>query len=370
MKSLIGVFMCIFAFSNIYAKTASELATKIANSTPTMGYSFWLVKGADSKSAPYLAKDNGDDSFRVWHFTKTKTWQPIHNASALDGFPKAENVFDTITLNKADGKISFGAIGNAPEDADANTRATTLENKEFNIGWHFWVADKDPFLFRATESNGFRIWHFTSDKKWQPVHNASGVDGFPEAEKTLDGISFDAASGVLSIGKSLLGDDNATKDNPKEDNPKEDEPKKDEPKVPEALTLSSTAMSEGDFLDEEYASAISPALSWKVDDDVKSKGAIKSYAISLKDLDVDKYHWHMINIPSTVTSIPKGPVSTYQNVINDFGQPSYKGPFPPAGETHNYEFSVYGFPSPSIGGVQEYQYAIYKSSIKVKYTGK
>ena len=373
MKLILAVFICIFTLSNIYAKTLSELVAKIASSTPTMEYVFWVVNNEESKNVPFLSK-NSKDGFRVWHFTPDKSWQSIHNASAVDGFPEAGKVFESVSVNNAEEIISFTNIVNAPEDEDVGNKAKTLENKEFKIGWYFWINDKDPFLFKALESGKIRIWYFTPEKKWQPVHNAGAVHGFPKAEETLGDISFDASSGVLTIGKALADnedtkEDDTKEDDTKEDDTKEDDTKEDKPESPQGITLSSSAIKEGGFLDDKYTSN-SPPLSWVVDDDVQKKNTIKSYAISLEDLNIKKYHWNMINIPSNITSISNGPITKYKNIDNDFGLSSYLGPFPPSGETHTYEFSIYGFSSSTISGVEDYQYAIYKSSIKVKYTGK
>lgn len=354
----IGLF-CIFIFNNAYAKTVDELVNKIANTTPTMGYVFWIAKDSNAQNKAYLSSQKQDNSRSVWFFTTQKKWQPIHNAGAFDGFPKADKVFQSVTLDKANEKITFSNIENNPADDLTSEKAKLLESKEFSIGWYFWVNSGDAFLFSKNASNEFSIWYFTTEKKWQPIHNAGAFDGFDKAEITLEDISFQASTGVLTIGKSISSENDAPQD--------------DKPSFPTGITLTSSDLTEGAFLDETYATSISPSLSWDVSADIKNQNVIKSYAISLQDLDVSKYHWNVINIPSSITSFPKGASFNYQgskNIPNDFGTPSYLGPFPDAGETHNYEFSVYGFVTASIGGYQDYKDAIYKSSIKVKYTGK
>ena len=358
----IGLF-CIFIFNNAYAKTVDELVKKIANSTPTMKYLFWVAKDESSKNVPYLTLKKKSGGFAVWHFTSDKKWQPIHNTGKFNNFPKADGVFVSVSLDKIKEAITFGAISNAPVNDSANQKAKILESKDFNIGWYFWVNNKDAFLFRAKKNKEISIWYFTSDKKWQPIHNASGFDGFDKAEKNFDSVSFEPSTGVLTIGKSM---------SPENDPPSEP-PSENKPTLPKGLTLTSSDITAGEFLDEAYATTISPSLSWDVIGDIKNKNIIKSYAISLKDLNVNKYHWNVINIPSSVTSLPKGASFNYENsknIPNDFGSSSYVGPFPPVGDTHGYEFSVYGFVASSIGGSQDYKNAIYKSSIKVKFTGK
>ncbi len=363
MKWIFIAFLHTFIFNNLYAKTFNELVEKISNSTPTMQYLFWVAKDSSSKNVPYLTQSKEGGGFAVWHFTLDKKWQPIHSANAFDGFPKAENVFDDISLDKIKEAITFGAITNNPTDDTANQKAVLLESKDFNIGWYFWVNTGDAFLFSESKSKGISIWYFTPDKKWQPIHNAGAFDGFDKADNTLENVSFEASSGVLTIGKSIL-DTNDTSDG--------NQPKENKPDLPKGITLKSNDVQEGEFLSEAYSS-LSPAFSWDVQSDIKDKDIIKSYAISLKDLDVDKYHWNIINIPKSITSLPKGPLSNYENsrnIPNDFGTPSYLAPFPPAGETHNYKFTVYAFATSQISGTNDYNNAIYKSSITVKYTGK
>jgi len=60
------------------------------------------------------------------------------------------------------------------------------------------------------------------------------------------------------------------------------------------------------------------------------------------------YHWVVIDIPSTATSIASGASGTAnmpsgcQEVVNDVtGLASYEGPWPPSGETHTYQFTLY-----------------------------
>lgn len=74
----------------------------------------------------------------------------------------------------------------------------------------------------------------------------------------------------------------------------------------------------------------------------------KSYAITLYDPDAPTgsgfWHWIIINIPSTRTSLPKAwqPADADgTEVTSDFGATTYGGPCPPPGKPHHYIFTVY-----------------------------
>lgn len=87
----------------------------------------------------------------------------------------------------------------------------------------------------------------------------------------------------------------------------------------------------------------SPQLQWS---HVPSN--TRSFVVVLYDTTAAFTHWGMYNIASHVHALPEnaGAVgSTYgSQVNNDFGDPSYDGPCPPAGvppDAHHYVFTVY-----------------------------
>lgn len=87
----------------------------------------------------------------------------------------------------------------------------------------------------------------------------------------------------------------------------------------------------------------SPQLQWS---HVPSN--TRSFVVVLYDTTAAFTHWGMYNIASHVRVLPQnaGAVgSTYgSQVNNDFGDPSYDGPCPPAGvlpDAHHYVFTVY-----------------------------
>jgi Raf kinase inhibitor-like YbhB/YbcL family protein len=95
---------------------------------------------------------------------------------------------------------------------------------------------------------------------------------------------------------------------------------------------------------------ISPALEWS-----GAPEGTKSFALLCHDPDAPTggagwWHWLVVNIPPTVTSLPKDagradgtklPQGAMQ-VVTDFGSPGWGGPCPPAGDKpHRYVFTLY-----------------------------
>ena len=94
---------------------------------------------------------------------------------------------------------------------------------------------------------------------------------------------------------------------------------------------------------------ISPSLSWSG----APKGT-KSFVVTVYDPDAPTgsgwWHWVVINIPASTTSLPKNAGDPKANLIpagalqtrTDFGAPGYGGPCPPKGDKpHHYHFTVY-----------------------------
>lgn len=366
--SLLTIFLLFWTNVNAKEKTVDELVNIIANTNNLeMKYFFWLQSGD-----AYLAKIQKDGiSLGVWYYTKERKWQPIHNSSAFDGFPGASKSFASVTRDKIKETITFSSLIDGVITGDTLEKAKALENKTVNISWYFWLQSKDAFLFKkAKNSSDIRIWYYTGQRKWRPIYNASAFDGYKEAKKTLENASFDPVQGTLSTGKSIpMSDGGSNVDNPKDNDTNNKEPS---PSSPDALSLTSSSMKEGEMLSMQYAFSSSPELSWKLNDDVKSQNIVKSYAISLQDMNTKQYHWLVTNIPSTIYNFPESAPVNYKGskyITHDFGLP-YKGPFPPAGETHEYKFTIYAFSSDTIAGKDSFKIKLYSSSITVKYTGK
>ena len=94
---------------------------------------------------------------------------------------------------------------------------------------------------------------------------------------------------------------------------------------------------------------ISPSLSW-----TGAPKETKSFVITVYDPDAPTgsgwWHWVVINIPPSTTSIPKNAGDPKANLLpagalqtrTDFGAPGYGGPCPPKGDKpHHYRFTVF-----------------------------
>jgi Raf kinase inhibitor-like YbhB/YbcL family protein len=87
----------------------------------------------------------------------------------------------------------------------------------------------------------------------------------------------------------------------------------------------------------------SPELSW-----INVPAHTASFVVTTYDTTASFTHWGMYNIPATATGLPENAGvagSTYgRQIVNDFGDPQYDGPCPPAGYrpfVHYYVFTVY-----------------------------
>ncbi len=94
---------------------------------------------------------------------------------------------------------------------------------------------------------------------------------------------------------------------------------------------------------------ISPSLSW-----TGAPKGTKSFVITVYDPDAPTgsgwWHWVVINIPPSTTSIPKNAGDVKAKLMpegamqtrTDFGVPGYGGPCPPKGDkAHHYHFTVF-----------------------------
>jgi Raf kinase inhibitor-like YbhB/YbcL family protein len=99
---------------------------------------------------------------------------------------------------------------------------------------------------------------------------------------------------------------------------------------------------------------ISPALDWTAPPE-----GTKSFALMVHDPDANTggagiWHWVVVNIPATVTSLPAGASTAdgakmppgSRQIANDYmgltGSPAWGGPCPPKGQkAHSYNFTIY-----------------------------
>ena len=114
------------------------------------------------------------------------------------------------------------------------------------------------------------------------------------------------------------------------------------------LTVNTPAFAPGGdipFENTQYKGNIFPGLSWSA-----GPAGTKSYAIIMQDGDAMHdgapiFHWSMVNIPSSVTSLAPGMKAPpegakYGPNIRGTDQP-YMGPHTPAGPKHRYHFQVF-----------------------------
>ncbi len=204
MKFIIYILIVLLSFSihiNAKEKTINELVDMIAGMNDTkMQYFFWV-----KDNNAYLASTKKDDvSLRVWYYTQSRKWQPIHNAGAFDGFSEAVKSFRDVAQNKNEETITFSSIIDGSLRGTALEKAKLIENTTINIGWYFWVQNGNAFLFKKINDNEIKIWYYTiPDKKWQPIHNAGAFDGYKKAPKTLESTSFNPLQGTLSTGNAI-----------------------------------------------------------------------------------------------------------------------------------------------------------------------
>jgi Raf kinase inhibitor-like YbhB/YbcL family protein len=114
------------------------------------------------------------------------------------------------------------------------------------------------------------------------------------------------------------------------------------------FTVTSTAFTNNGAIPAKYAANgaggqdASPPLAWS-----NAPATVKSFAISVIDIDFSNtIHALVINIPTTVTSIPEN--ATAQDLGGATVVAAYNGPFPGSGNTHRYKFTVYALNTATI----------------------
>ncbi len=114
----------------------------------------------------------------------------------------------------------------------------------------------------------------------------------------------------------------------------------------------------------------SPELSW-----THAPWRTASFAVTLYDTTAAFTHWGMYDISPTVSGLPENAAvagSTYgKQVVNDFGNPQYNGPCPPANVApfvHDYVFTVYALDTllrlPSSANFPANAESLYQALIK------
>ena len=117
-----------------------------------------------------------------------------------------------------------------------------------------------------------------------------------------------------------------------------------------SFTVTSTDVADGQPLSDDHAFAggnKSPQLSWS-----GFPAETKAFVVTCYDPDAPVvsgfWHWVLVNLPATVTSLEAGAGTTERlengafHVRNDFGTKNYGGAAPPAGDqVHRYYFVVH-----------------------------
>ncbi|MCA5893484.1 YbhB/YbcL family Raf kinase inhibitor-like protein [Isoptericola sp. NEAU-Y5] len=126
------------------------------------------------------------------------------------------------------------------------------------------------------------------------------------------------------------------------------------------FTLTSTDVTEGEPLAVDFTvdgAGDSPQLSWS-----GFPEATRSFVVSCFDPDAPTpsgyWHWNLVDVPSTVTSLPRGagapdgsglPAGAF-HVTSDGGRQGFEGAGPPEGDhAHRYVFAVHALDVPSLG---------------------
>ncbi|MDN5600488.1 MAG: YbhB/YbcL family Raf kinase inhibitor-like protein, partial [Brachybacterium sp.] len=128
------------------------------------------------------------------------------------------------------------------------------------------------------------------------------------------------------------------------------------PDTPTFALVSSATPSGSEVAPQQLVEALggenlSPDLTWS-----HAPEGTRSFAITLFDPDAPTgsgfWHWVAWDIPATTTSLPLGVARDDASLVqahNDFGNPGYDGPEPPAGAPHRYLCSVHALPVPTLG---------------------
>lgn len=148
-----------------------------------------------------MKKRDGDNN-SLWSYAEGRKWRPLHNSVAFDGFKEQTSHFTSVIYDN--GIIRASGLSKSGYDEDIVKLNEKIVDKDNKVNFYFWHDEKNIFyLMTEVSENKYSIWHYTDERKWEPLHNAKAFDGFPEAKETLSNIVLDKKSRTLTIGKAI-----------------------------------------------------------------------------------------------------------------------------------------------------------------------
>lgn len=188
---------------------------------------FWL----DNTGLAFLLKNNDNDNdISIWRFTQDKKWQPVHNAKAFDGFPKAGKNISKIELDIRKANVLIGkAVNEISKNFNLSLESANLGNNNSltatfldlspELSWNFNSKYKDEvsnFVYQIMSDDGQMIYStvIEADKKSVKVSRGSIYNGilprvsFCETSfKKYEKPKNDNSEGNASEGNELKAED-------------------------------------------------------------------------------------------------------------------------------------------------------------------
>ena len=121
MIKWIYISLCIF-FMPLVAKEMDY--SLLANKNYDSKYHFFFSKELNTN---LLALERKDSTIALYEYMSDRKWKPISNASAYDGFPKAEIIFPDMKYDKTTGTIIVGKIVKATQASSTQTNDVPIK---------------------------------------------------------------------------------------------------------------------------------------------------------------------------------------------------------------------------------------------------
>ncbi len=88
-------------------------------------------------------------------------------------------------------------------DEANNEFVSDLKNSTQNIGWYFWMTKSGKAYLASGRDSEIAVWYLTSERKWQPIHNAGAFDGYSEASKSFGSVTISNDGRKIYFGTAL-----------------------------------------------------------------------------------------------------------------------------------------------------------------------